>query len=209
VLSTQTLLYWFIWDIIHTYVFLETFPDEGQSGRFIPFPRREAKIIYIIKIINLKLNMFKNTKKGFTLIELLVVIAIIGILSSVVLASLNTARSKGVDASVKSNLSGARAEAELFYDNQSPVTYEGVCATSGANTIGDSVQAAASAKGATFTSGDSTVPSATIAACHDLAGGWAAQVPLNTGGSFCVDSTGTAATRTNFLGTGEIVCPTS
>ena len=55
-------------------------------------------------------------QKGFTLIELLVVIAIIGILSSVVLASLNTARNKGADASVKSNLGEARAQAELFYD---------------------------------------------------------------------------------------------
>jgi prepilin-type N-terminal cleavage/methylation domain-containing protein len=55
--------------------------------------------------------------KGFTLIELLVVIAIIGILSSVVLASLNTARGKGSNAAIKSQLAAIRPQAEIFYDN--------------------------------------------------------------------------------------------
>ncbi|HYE23479.1 MAG TPA: type II secretion system protein [Candidatus Paceibacterota bacterium] len=55
--------------------------------------------------------------RGFTLIELLVVIAIIGILSAVVLASLNSARTKGVDAAVKSNLATIQTQAELYYDD--------------------------------------------------------------------------------------------
>ena len=59
----------------------------------------------------------KTLQRGFTLIELLVVIAIIGILSSIVLASLSSARSKGTDAAITSTLSNMRAQAELYYAN--------------------------------------------------------------------------------------------
>ncbi len=151
----------------------------------------------------------KNIKKGFTLIELLVVIAIIGILSAVVLASLNTARTKAADASVKANLAGARAEAELFYDGGS--TYDLVCATTGSNRIGDSVQAAINAKGpvSTFTPDDTIAASATVGQCHDSLAAWAAQVPLNTGTSYCVDSTGFAGTRTGFMAASVYACPSS
>lgn len=55
-------------------------------------------------------------QKGFTLIELLVVIAVIGILASVVLASLNSARKKGADAKIKSELKQISTALELYYD---------------------------------------------------------------------------------------------
>ena len=64
--------------------------------------------------------MTSNYKRGFTLIELLVVIAIIGIVSSVVLASLNSARQKGRDARRISDVKQVQLALELFYDaNQS------------------------------------------------------------------------------------------
>jgi prepilin-type N-terminal cleavage/methylation domain-containing protein len=76
----------------------------------------------------MKFMLSKNSTRGFTLIELLVVIAIIGILSSVVLASLSTARQKSRDAKRISDIGQIQLAAELFFDATSsyPTTAQGI-----------------------------------------------------------------------------------
>jgi prepilin-type N-terminal cleavage/methylation domain-containing protein len=56
--------------------------------------------------------MKKIISRGFTLIELLVVIAIIGILASIVLVSLNSARNKGKDTRIVSDVTQVRTQIE-------------------------------------------------------------------------------------------------
>lgn len=71
----------------------------------------------------------KNRERGFTLIELLVVIAIIGVLSSVVLASLNTARAKARDARKVADFRQIANALTLFYDKNGrmPNNYNPCC----------------------------------------------------------------------------------
>jgi len=145
--------------------------------------------------------------RGFTLIELLVVIAIIGILASVVLASLNTARDKGANAAQKSNLNNLRAQAELVYSNVSPNSYATVCAD--ANVI-KAVTAAATAGGKTVGTVDAVNTTSNVT-CYDNATAWAVQAALKVAESsnayWCVDSTGTSKSNNTAIAAGGSVCP--
>jgi prepilin-type N-terminal cleavage/methylation domain-containing protein len=139
----------------------------------------------------------KKQNRGFTLIELLVVIAIIGILSAVVLASLNTARSKGSDAAIMADVTGIRTQAAIYYTDHNNYGSNGatpsadcadVATVFGDPTVTNQMAGAVKANGGNALS------------CYVSAKGaaYAISSPLvaTPTAFFCVDSTGVSTTTT-------------
>ncbi|HAU07636.1 MAG: hypothetical protein A2568_01155 [Candidatus Yanofskybacteria bacterium RIFOXYD1_FULL_44_17] len=73
---------------------------------------RNKKVSFVKKLLKKR-----DLSKGFTLVELLVVIAIIGVLSTMLLLQLGTARAKARDAKRVTDVNQIRTAVEMFFDD--------------------------------------------------------------------------------------------
>lgn len=126
-----------------------------------------------------------NAKGGFTLIELLVVIAIIGILSSIVLVSLNSARQKGKDARVISDVQQIRTALESGFNGTGYPDLNAIAACN-AITAGDAT-AGNQVNGQTYAACANTAASPQHATLNQLNSD-----ANNSGGNIFISTTGSA-----------------
>ncbi len=166
-------------------------------------------------------NLQAKEARGFTLIELLVVIAIIGLLSSIILASLGTARAKAADATIKENLFSIRTQAELLYDQSRNCYGDGgdndcntnslsaqACPTAAPSITDETILENVQIQTALIKSGDlSSGQGMNGAYCLTTAGqtAWAISVPYKSDNNlgWCVDSTGKSKEVTMDIGNND------
>ena len=125
--------------------------------------------------------MLRTLQKGFTLIELLVVIAIIGLLASIVLTSLSSARGKGADAKVQTQVKQLYTLVEKDYAAAGNYS----AAFSGANMLVNTGSYAAM-QTALGSGNLIAVTSGTPVSAYALYG----KLSSNSNSYYCIDSTG-------------------
>jgi prepilin-type N-terminal cleavage/methylation domain-containing protein len=127
---------------------------------------------------------FLNKHNSFTLIELLVVVAIIGILSSVVIVNITSARNKAKDNAIKANLNQMVKAGELWLSDHTD--YSGFCSNN--NCAAGGTDWRNICLGIKSQNGNTTV-TCNINPTNDA---WCASSNLATSGrSYCVDSKAT------------------
>lgn len=127
-----------------------------------------------------KLN---NKIKGFTLIELLVVIAIIGLLASMVLVAVSTARNKAKDARIRSSIQQLRVLAEANSTDGTYATVTNAILTGDISTQGGTLVQTISTGGTSYCASSS--------------------LPSGSPANFCLDTTGKSTATVCAAG----VCP--
>ena len=96
------------------------------------------------------MKIFNKKEGGFTLIELLVVIAIIGILASIVLVSLSSARTRAKDARITADLNQMRTIGEMLYSSDLSYVNMSTVSSTDLNTLMNDITAQGGTSGNVF-----------------------------------------------------------
>ena len=136
--------------------------------------------------------------KGFTLIELLVVVAIIGLLSSIILVGLKSAREKAKDGAIMRELAKARTVAQIIFVDDGE--YNALCASNTLNNANDDLDEIENS--VLELNGNQPI------ACYADADAYCVSAPLayGTNSKFCIDGEGVASTVNTNCTTGNKKC---
>ncbi len=146
-----------------------------------------------------------SRQSGMTLVELLIVITIIGVLSTIILSSISTARARAYDSKVKQQLWSFRSAAEIYFNSQNPVNYgpvvpvcnAGIFAEMSPNLGSPAIYIAAS-----------NLPLNTVTVCGSSGSAYAVKASLYSGNEYwCVDSRGSAKLVAGSIGISVTACP--